>query len=531
MDKIEDAVTPWVHAGNQVRPGYRALRGDARFERKKTAARGERSKVGHFPSVHETLQQFWIHTVDTQNEELLFLYGRLGAVLARQRQAQQGAEQSCDTKCNHPNVESFHLLQSSWRGHSRCGRRVSKGAMAARPSTPRCHCLECSQPNGLPNRSLSTPAPSLVTNAGACYYTISIKAMQMIFLVRRWICSTSRLVLPLIFVVFLPRGFAQIPSTSTDRALKQAQQAFEQGDFAGAVRSFEQVRGAAPERKEAWHSLVLCYLRLGETARALELAREALSRWPDDGETHHVVGFAYFQNGQLEPAIQELLQATRLMPNRYEPQLDLALAYLSTKQYLAASESLEVVVRLKPELPLQHILLGRAYLNTNRTIPAIREFNKALSIDPRIPLGHYHLGYAYESLGRNPEAIAEFRKELTLHRDNAEVYYRMGRALLGSGHTQEAAVQLRQSVRLAPKNADAQCALGKAFLELGRPLESIEALQRAVALNSDDPSPFFLLARAYGKVQKPEESAKALQQFVELKKRQRESGGMAYRPH
>src|SRR5260370_1197472 len=134
--------------------------------------------------------------------------------------------------------------------------------------------------------------------------------MQMIFLVRRWICSTLRLVLPLMFVIFLSRAFAQIPSTSTDRALKEAQLALEQGDFAAAARSFEQVRRAAPDRKEAWHSVVLCYLRLGERPRALELAHEALSRWPDDGETRHVMGFAYFQNGQLEPAIEELLQAT-----------------------------------------------------------------------------------------------------------------------------------------------------------------------------------------------------------------------------
>jgi len=50
-------------------------------------------------------------------------------------------------------------------------------------------------------------------------------------------------------------------------------------------------------------------------------------------------------------------------------------------------------------------------------------------------------------------------------------------------------------------------------------------------LNSDNPSPFFLLARAYGKVQNQVEAAKALQQFAELKKRQGETGGMAYRPN
>jgi len=80
--------------------------------------------------------------------------------------------------------------------------------------------------------------------------------MQMIFLVRRWNSSTSRLVLPLIFVVFLSTAFAQIPSSSTDRALKEAQQAFEQGDFADAVRSFEQVRREA--RRERRRGTASC---------------------------------------------------------------------------------------------------------------------------------------------------------------------------------------------------------------------------------------------------------------------------------
>lgn len=170
------------------------------------------------------------------------------------------------------------------------------------------------------------------------------------------------------------KALAQIPAAATERALKEAQEAFERDDFAAAARGFEQVRSAAPEKKEAWHGLVLCYLRLGDKAHAVELGRKAAERWPDDGETRHLLGFAYFQSGQPEPAIQELLQATRLMLNHYEPQLDLALAYLSVKKYVAASEALEALIRLKPQLPLPHILLGRAYVNTNRTLPAIEEF-------------------------------------------------------------------------------------------------------------------------------------------------------------
>src|ERR1700739_2251963 len=108
----------------------------------------------------------------------------------------------------------------------------------------------------------------------------------------------------------------QVASPSTERTFEEAQRAFDQGDFAAAVRGFEQVRRDAPDRKDAWRGLVLCYFRLGDKARGLELAHEAAVRWPNDGETHHLMGFAYFQSGQPEPAIREFLEPTQLVPHQ-----------------------------------------------------------------------------------------------------------------------------------------------------------------------------------------------------------------------
>ena len=87
-------------------------------------------------------------------------------------------------------------------------------------------------------------------------------------------------------ILFSSSGaLAQVASTSTERVFEEAQRAFDQGDFAAAVRGFEQVRRDAPHTKDAWHGLVLCYFRLGDKARGLELAYEAARLWPNDGET------------------------------------------------------------------------------------------------------------------------------------------------------------------------------------------------------------------------------------------------------
>src|SRR5258708_36853274 len=64
MDKIEDGVTPWVHAGNQIGPGDLAFRPDARLQREETTPAGGGGKGGHAPPARETVKQFWGHAVD-----------------------------------------------------------------------------------------------------------------------------------------------------------------------------------------------------------------------------------------------------------------------------------------------------------------------------------------------------------------------------------------------------------------------------------------------------------------------------------
>jgi len=49
MDKIEDAVTPWVHAGNQIGPGDRACGGILVCRGRKLPRAASAAKLGIFP--------------------------------------------------------------------------------------------------------------------------------------------------------------------------------------------------------------------------------------------------------------------------------------------------------------------------------------------------------------------------------------------------------------------------------------------------------------------------------------------------
>ena len=110
-----------------------------------------------------------------------------------------------------------------------------------------------------------------MTNPEAGCYTIRIETMPMRFPASGRICRAPRLLLALLLASCSSGALAQLPSQSAGLALRQAQQSFEQGDFAAAARGFEQVRRASPETKEAWQSLILCYLRLGDRPRALDV--------------------------------------------------------------------------------------------------------------------------------------------------------------------------------------------------------------------------------------------------------------------
>src|SRR5262249_53880510 len=78
MNKVEDGVPAGIHSRDQVRPRYRALRGNRGGQTAERAAGFQSREVGHFAFLHELVEQARIHAVNAQYDEPLLAVPAVG---------------------------------------------------------------------------------------------------------------------------------------------------------------------------------------------------------------------------------------------------------------------------------------------------------------------------------------------------------------------------------------------------------------------------------------------------------------------
>ena len=319
--------------------------------------------------------------------------------------------------------------------------------------------------------------------------------------------------------LFIPAALAQAGTT-----LERAQRALDAGDAEGAVRLFEEARSAAPDDPQAWSGLAVAYLKAGRPANAEALASTALQRWPRNAEMLHWRGLARFQQQQL-PQAEADLKLAKSIADSPDLDFDLALVYLTASDYSSAANELESASRGNPRSATIHLLLGRAYQNTNRTVEAVDQFKTALRLDPNVKLGHYHLGFSLASLGKLAEGIAEMKLEINRNGATPEVDYQLGHYLVESGKNQEALPHLERAA--GGGYAEALYDLGKLRLAESDAPGAVRSLEQYVQQVPDSTNGYFLLWRALQKAGDTAKAKAALQRFQELKRTQKQEGGMA----
>ena len=153
------------------------------------------------------------------------------------------------------------------------------------------------------------------------------------------------------------------------------------GDLNAAERNLRAAAGLAPDFDKGINNLGVVYLRLGDTARAIELYRRGLENHVDNVPLMTNLTRAYQKEGKLEEAaklLDRLEEVDQANPFFYVYRGDQALA---KQDFETALRYMRQAFRADPELPEVHVGLVRVYLALGKFKEARHHVERALKLD------------------------------------------------------------------------------------------------------------------------------------------------------
>jgi tetratricopeptide (TPR) repeat protein len=155
--------------------------------------------------------------------------------------------------------------------------------------------------------------------------------------------------------------------------------------------------------------------KLGDTKKAIDELKTALSLYPNFVLALNELGVQYLKIGETSKAVDALRNAVSLQPDDFTPRLNYGVALLEAKNAAAAEEQLRLAVGKNGSSWSAHMYLGVALIGLRRFSEAEQELLRALDIGGRrIGLPHYWLGGIYWERHEYARAASELQQYLEL---------------------------------------------------------------------------------------------------------------------
>jgi tetratricopeptide (TPR) repeat protein len=207
-----------------------------------------------------------------------------------------------------------------------------------------------------------------------------------------------------------------IPTSSASRrytVMVHLQPKREQGQTKPAV--VNATLAAVPENARKLYEKGLDLSRAGDTAKAIESIKGALSIYPNFPLALNELGVQYLKWGKPEKASEALNSAVKLEPDAFTPRLNLGIALLEAKQFQEAQTQLHEAVKRNASAPTPHMYLGLTLAHLNDFVEAEKELLRAIEVGGNnMGLAHYYLGGLYWKRRDYARAVEQLEKYLEL---------------------------------------------------------------------------------------------------------------------
>ena len=153
--------------------------------------------------------------------------------------------------------------------------------------------------------------------------------------------------------------------------------------------------------------------KAGDSRKAVDQLKLALSVYPDFGQAWNELGVQYLKLNERHKAVDALRAAVRLMPDDFTSRLNFGISLVESKNHTEAEAHLRTALTKNSGSPLGHMYLGVALIGLNKLAEAESELLLAVKLGgTRLGLPHYYLGGIYWRQGKYTPAIAELEKYL-----------------------------------------------------------------------------------------------------------------------
>jgi tetratricopeptide (TPR) repeat protein len=180
---------------------------------------------------------------------------------------------------------------------------------------------------------------------------------------------------------------------------------------------------SSEQQAKAFYDQGVTLTRSGQYAEAIKAYQQAVSLNPAFAEAHHELGYAYYKLGRYEDSVASSKQAIELKSKNADTYNNLGLANEALGRWDEAAKAYKQVVSINPNSAVGFYKLGRALKNTKNNEAAIEAYQEAIRLKPDYAVVHYELGLSYLAIGDQDAAMNEYTTLSSLNQRLASQLY------------------------------------------------------------------------------------------------------------
>jgi tetratricopeptide (TPR) repeat protein len=198
---------------------------------------------------------------------------------------------------------------------------------------------------------------------------------------------------------------------------------------------------SAPKPAADLYNKAVESIQAGDTKKAVELLRGAISLYPEFALALNELGVQYLKLGQPDRAAEALQSTLKIKPDAVVPRLNYGIALLETKQFAEAEAQLREVLKRNDGAATAHFYLGITLIQVQNYDEAERELQRAVGIaGNELSQSHYYLGGLYWR-----------KKEYKRAADELETYLKLVPKAPNAERTRASVKELRAKQTTSPK--------------------------------------------------------------------------------